>query len=921
MSTSTTSPMPTNTTIVNNKSKSTSQNEERLERRMTGLYLTTDTKSPMYQEHVCTEDFYKQPREVYENVIVMAKSIVETQVLGNGKAEGGGMNEDGAGRRSSSWRFESEVLWNDGGRSGYYENTGGNLRVENEGVQVSTASAKVESQIVGRPRQEEVLQNVRFNSRVETSIGDSNQGTREREEGSKSRRGQDTTILASQRDQNNPATGKGQRSTTTQPLPEERVRNLATVESSLQGNTRKPISPEAHGNRVRKKLESDSGGWKFAFELFELGKVPDSQSFLIDVLEEFVNRRPQYWKRIQKQGFDVEAYRKSDDDDLFLQLSYTNSALEMLQKGDTKRAMELILKCWPVIRRRGERPGSPITYIESIELSILIMYISMKGSKPPPLKSANEPDNFLQLFDLGSEFKSIVTLRTPIGLKWLFQFHFLMTMLLELDQRYLHANTWTNWLATMKSGREVERKLVEIVKEMHGVEALRYATEGATTGSKSEWSKRQGVRGLRDVSAGYLSRLASVGHKEVILLNLETLYDLKTIVGWDGRTFTSPTDTSLNQPNSPRYHTPPQVLPQSLAGPSSERYPGQQASGPVEVLRNKGKSPLPAPPRRQGSIRHPSPWESGLSSSSNPSSQSQPRRFSDRSTPERSTSRSPTGPLFSPRFQNASYNPEDWAISPSENTTTPSIPPEPRYSPPRTQPKILSAEGINLKSQRLANFRDQPVRHADDCRIEELNAITDYKQAIRHSQNLDVYIGTLASLHLINFISGNPEYRPWTPLIEAVCNQRWEAAKALIRLGASFDAGYPFHTALSRHFMAGSRSLCEKLVGRKLLNTGGLSADTYFFNESSGVIYYMIEAGANIDDVGIANTDLASQIKTYPIHLAALDTVPDSSLVWRLLAMGVDVWSMDGNGELAIDYARRAGNENTIKVLEDAMTE
>ncbi|KAF3136111.1 hypothetical protein TWF703_005756 [Orbilia oligospora] len=943
-------PKNVNTTFVNNEYKTTIQNEERLERRMTDLSLTTDTKSPMYQEHVCAEDFYKQPRSVYENAVIVAKSIVETQALENREIQQG-RNEDGERRASGSWRFESEVVWNEGGRSGYYENTEGEKKLENEAVQSSmpkmeTQSAEQTKSIGGNAQQErrsdtEVL--------VRKSTENSNRSVREQEEGSKDGRGRETTIPATTPDQLNIPPEGNSRTTVSQPPLEivdhvlqargSRPQNFVGKSIGLDGNQtlgetkirhgteisldRKEIRLDTDevrigGKEIRRALESNSSGWKYAFELFELGKVPDSRAFLVDVLGKFISRRSRYWEGIKKQGFNVDEYRKSDDDDLFLQISYTDAALESLRKGDTIRAMELVLKVMPVLGRRIAKKRSWILNIEVIEVLILLFYIPLKHSKQPLLKSMEDDNNVFHRMGLTQfvdvdYFLILANERTGIGLKWCFQLHFLFAMLLDVDKRYSYSsNKWGLWLDALTDSPHLREPLRKIVVKMFGIEALRYETEAAVTGARSNWSSRQGVKWLQNVSAAHLYLFASWGHQEMILESLETLYNLQTVVGWNGTTLPRP---SPRLPKLPEIQNVLQVMPQSRNQLSLAKYSEAQAPDSAGRLGERGEYP-PAP-RRQGSIRHPSPWESGLSSSS--SSQVQPRKASNRSISdlESSAPLSPRSQLSSARSQSISYSSTgDWVMGPSvRNISTPTAPPLP-LPYPRTVP---SAEDKKLKSQRLANLRDQPVRYVDDCGDEELNVVTDYKRAVRNSQNLDVYIGTLASLRLINFISGDPDYRPWTPLIEAICNQRWEAAKTLIRLGASFDLGSPFHTTLSRHFMSGSRSRCEKLVEMKLVNTGGLSVDLYFFKESMTLIDYMIAAGADINAVGTANTDQVSQIKTYPLHLAALDAVPNSSLVLKLLEMGAVVWAADANGEFAVEYARRAGNENTIKLLEEAM--
>ncbi|KAK6339740.1 hypothetical protein TWF718_009134 [Orbilia javanica] len=918
----------TRTATVNSEPKPISQNEGQLQRQMTDLSLKTGKRLPMYQEHVCAEDFYKQPREVYENVVlVAAKSRAETQALEstNVGLVGGGRNEEAGGRESRSWRFESEVVWSDGGKGGYYENTTGERRVENH---VRVPTTRTESQSAERMIQADGLQDLRSKSEAESSVGTSSLGAQERVEGPRSisGRGQETTITAGLQDRNDPRARRVQSPKSPQipALPEDRPKGLAISERNLQNPTRKPISPEASGNDIRRRLESDTGGWKYAFELFELGKVPDSQTFIVDVLEEFINRRPQYWAGITKQGFDVGRYRETADDDLFLQISYTDAALDALRKGDAKRSLELVFKVMPVMNRRLETEGSWIQNIEAMELIVLMIYIPLKEKKYPPLKSAEDPDGLLKGLELGKDFRILSSERTIDGLKWYFQLHFLLAMLLEVDKRESFASRWIQWLDETSGEKEFRENIRRTMAEIQAVESLRYAAEDATNGSKSGWSKRPAVEGLASVSARYLSWFASIGHKEVILAHLATIYDHDTMVGWAERAFAnSPVNAPLKPPKIPETRTSPQVLSQPWAGPSAESrfkeiVPGP---GPVEVPRDKAKSIPPAPPRRQGSIRHPSPWESGSSSSS--SSQVLPRdcRPSDRSISERGTPISPTSPLSSPPLsQRPFYDPQNWARIPPGNTE-PSFAPQPHHPPRVDDPFEVYPLEKNLKQQRLSNFRGQPVRSADDCKVEELNAVTDYKQAVRQSKSLDVYIGTLASLRLINFISGNPEYRPWTPLIEAICNQRWEAAKTLIRLGALFDLGYPFHAALSRHFMGGSRSRCEKFIQKGIIKTGGLSADEYFFNESTKLIYFMIEAGVDVNAIGRGNTDLAPQMKTYPIHLAALDLVPTSPLLQKLLNMGANPWLKDANGQLALEYAKRSNNEHAIVTLVAAMSE
>ncbi|KAK6498939.1 hypothetical protein TWF481_011510 [Arthrobotrys musiformis] len=871
---SSTVPVSINATPVNNQSKDVSQNEERLERRMTGLSVS-HRASPMYQEHVCAEDFYKQPREVYKHVVIVAKErIIETQVLEG--AGTGGVNES-LERGGNSWRFESEVLWSDGGKSAYYETTGGRsgyhenagaggtVETTGEGAQASTL--RMENQSTEQRRRGEGLQNLDPRNEFETTVGNKIPGAQERVESSRAIRGQESAATAALHNRSGGSVA-GETPGINQIPSKGTVENIADIDA------------EARGEEIRKRLESNDGGWKLAFELFGIGKVPDTQSFLLDVLEEFIKRRPQYWENIEKQGFQLKDYLASDDDELFLQLSYTNSALEAIDKGNYKRAQELALKVVPIVNSRmAAKQSNWIVNIEVMEVIIFILYLSVKTSKPALLESADEPGSILKELELGDDFGELVADRTAVGMKWYFQLHFLLAMLLEPDQRSSFTARWLDWLDQIPKG-EKRIQLSEIADDMEGIEVLRYATEAAATpsGSRLTWSRRSEVGRLSIVSPSYLCWFASIGHKEAILKNLETLYDLGNITRWDGKRFTQ-RDAPLKPPKPHQIGGASKTISHAWRGPFSGP-PTQQLPVTVEVFQSKEKSKaVPGVLQRQGSIRHPSPWESGLpSSSTSPTSQPQPRRPSDRSIQDRSL-------------------------------------------PPWTVPTGTSQADHSLKVQRLANLREQPNRLADDCTTADLSAITDFKHAIRHSQNLDVHIGTLASLHLINFISGNPEYRPWTPLIEAICNQRWDAARTLIRLGASFNLGYPFHTALSRHFMPGSRARCEKLAGRKLIKIGRLSPDEYFSQESAQFIEYMMDAGADVNALGVANTDLASQVKTYPIHLAALDPVIDTWLVWKLLKRGADVWKTDANGELAIDYAARADNKKTIKMLQDAMTE
>ncbi|KAK6352325.1 hypothetical protein TWF730_009155 [Orbilia blumenaviensis] len=902
-------------TIVNHEKKVTSENEERLERRVAGLSLTADIRSSMYQEHVCAKDFYKQPPKVYENVVVVEKeSIVETQVLDDQPVggRGGGNNEDGKRRESSSWRFESEVIWNDGRRAGYYETTGGGRRADSETVQVLATT--VESQSTGHGRQTEVSRGLGSKNEAGTGIRNPNQ---EHAHGG----GRGETTAATSQTVVNIQSPQGQRSTPirgnqspteviTQSSPESAIQNLTVNSPSIQTPTKKPVSPEELGNRIRKRLQSDSNGWKFAFQLFDLGNVPDSASFLVDVLEEFIRRRPKYWESLEKQGFQLDAYRKSSDE-LFIQISYTNSALEAFLKGDVERAAGLIEKAWEAFERRSTTEPSLIVNIEAAELTLYTLCIKTKRFKPPPLLSPDAPGSLIREFDHTGELDMLLAQRTPSGSKWFFQLRFLLAMLLEVDQRYIYAIQWTQWPIQYKGERRgQEAELIKIATEMQALETLRYTTEIATAGSKSNWTKMLGVAELTDVPAEYLFWFASVGHKKAILANLETVYDLRSIVVWDRESSVQFGKVARDQPlrgsddPQPSLYSDPTKPP-----PRPAKHPRELS--PVEPAeQNKPNPPQLAPLRRQGSIRHPSPWELGSPPSQN-NERIQTRPLSIQPISEVNSPQSSNSSVFSPQAQDRPYyDPRAWSLTiPTEAQAQPA-------SPPKIPPRVFLEDA---KVQRLANIPDQPVRFADDCTVEELGVITDYKHAIRRSINLDVYLGTLASLRLVNFISGNPEYRPWTPLIEALCNQRWDAAKLLIRLGASFELGYPFHTTLSRHFMGGSRSRCEKLMAKGLLKTGNLSADDYFFNESSGLIQYMMEAGANSNAVGVANTDEHSQIKTFPIHIAALDPVPSSHLVWMFLKNGADVWSLDANGELPIDYAKRGGNINIIKQLQDAM--
>ncbi|KAK6523587.1 hypothetical protein TWF281_001568 [Arthrobotrys megalospora] len=905
------------TSIHNEFKTTTSHNEERLEVRMAGMSLaTTDTKSPMYQEHVCAEDFYKQPRKVYESVVVITKErgMVETEALGGdrlGDKVGASVNEEGR-TGSSTWKFESAVVWNDGGRreKGGYETNGGGRKVENEQVVPVPTVRRVESQGVGQTRRVDIPRgaSATFNIQSIRNMGTKASGNNGSVDTRTGRQG------ASQ-DLREPKARESRSSKNIPPTAEKVAQSRAV---DLPAEPKRSIDPEAQGNEIRRKIQSNNGGWKFAFELFELGKVPDAQSFLMDVLEEFANRRPQYWDSLRRQGFDVDKYRKSDDDDLFLQTSYTSSVVEALQKGDVERAGDLLEKAWIPLERRFQKQGHQwILDIENMELVLYGLHIFMKQAKVPGSTARGARDRLVKHMECGDDFEVSDAGRTPEGIKYFFQFHFMVSVLRDVNERYAYATKWLGWKIHYRNHPDQESVFLRIVEDMQGIEVLRYAVEKAASGSTGGWNDRPEVLELNKVSAGYLSWFASVGHKEVILKNLESLYDLKTVLDWN-----------------PKMSSPPMVPPKptkSSAFPAAPRLPQSPSRNlperlaPRETGATNPKSP-PAPPRRQGSIRHPSPWESGSPSSSG---QSQARRPSGRSIPEETTTGLQKDPLFSP-ISPVAYDTSAWAITPPKQSATtydtsawartPPKKPGATYDP-NSWAMSLPPPDKEAEAQRTANLRDQPVRFADDCTVDEINVITDYKQAVRNSPNLDVYIGTLASLRLINFISGNPEYRPWTPLIEAICNQRWEAARVLIRLGASFDLGYPFHTALSRHFMDGSRSRCAKLVDRKIIDTGGFSIEAYFFTKSSGLIHDMIDYGVDVNRVGTANTDLESQIKTCPIHLAALDRVSTSSLVWAMLERGANVWATDANGELAIDYARRAGNKEVIEELERAMTQ
>ncbi|KAK6531824.1 hypothetical protein TWF694_002991 [Orbilia ellipsospora] len=812
------------TTLPNNESPlPISHNEEMLSGRIESLSIY-DPTNPRYQEHVCAIDFYKHSKAGQESAVVVKRE----DEGGDTQIESMAMESSDTGpTKSSSWRFESAVLWNEGGRG---RETAALARREVGAAhgQKNETTNLVSSQTEGDIRQK---------------------GVHHAQE----------VIPLTTADTKKDVSGS---------------RDVAPV----------PLSPSidivAEGAKIWDQICDSKSGWRYTFELFELGKVPDFYTFVIDVLGEFISRRQELWNRLESQGFNLKGYQESHEDELFMQNSYREATLEAVIKGDFERADKLFLKTGQVLTRRAEKGTKPnfgqAILIEKAELGILGIYLHAKcvaegwaeGGRKERL-SIYSLDNW---DDLQGEYRVFKRQMSGLALKWLFQVHFMIMALRRGPSRYDNMVSYERWEPNFF--QKVGTKVGNFIKDMEGIETLRLAADrDENTPTTGDWNAQMKVR--FPISKSELYRLKRMGHKEMILENLATVY--------------KPAGLHTGGDFDPEYKFEPSKVGTKTASLTS------QSSSP-EIAES-----LPTPSKPPKLEQRKSPWAI-----------------------------SPTSPKPAVSQVGAlTHNHVLRHIGEAERGNRHSLP---NRTPPTSvhdnETKNLSSGQVEQRAeasrlaamnQRMRNVADQPVVRAEECAPDRVQPTTDFKHAVRHVVDLDFYIGQLASLHLINFIRGSPEYKPWTPLIEAICNQRWEAAKKLINLGASFTLGYPFHTAISKHAMVWSRDLCQRIVSRGLIGPlpAGVDASSHFISESTSMIKYMVDAGMDVTARGVANTDIEQQIETYPIHLAALDTDPNTILVEYLIKNGARVWVKDRNGELPIDYARRAGNVRNIKLLEE----
>ncbi|KAF3923006.1 hypothetical protein ABW20_dc0103642 [Dactylellina cionopaga] len=753
-----------------------------------GMYnLGIDSKSSRYQEHVCAEDFYRVAKRLYGNVIVGTSGDQD-------KPENTAKEIDNIGRESlNNWRFESAVVWNEGSR----------VKREAENS-VPKDSRKIdERDLLPSPPPIPSKDDVEMHMNPARPVSEV------------------VPISSSQAPQINLESGPD------------------------------IVDIKAKGVEIYSRITNSKDGWRYTFELFELGKVPDTVTFVAEVLEEFISRRGLLWTKQESPDFELNKYRGSDDDDLFLQLSYTEATIEALKKGDLDRAGKLLDKVKPLLMRRLKRNGEKkwVYMIEMMEWFFCSLYLRIKralqGSDIPIV--SDELYCFSTDVELDGIFKNLMLDRHTTGHVWALQEHFIMD-LLRGEFRSLE-----NWEPEFNFHPMEEVR--DAATDIEGIGLLRLEAEKAAIKRPENWSNQ--LKSWTKISPEALYKLSVLGHKRMILENLENLYES------DPETQTAATSLPPERPPVVPNWMPPRPI--SLSEPTRNL-------ASKDSLADK---PTPAWLQTQQSVGKPLPQGDRL----------EPGRAQKPQTSRSAPVSIQGSTLGSPDPQNL-YG-LDSAPGPS---------------------------GVLKPRQSSLAQSDQSQRGPDNCTEEELAAVAEFKQAVRNSVVVDDQIGKLASLGLINFISGNPEWKPWTPLIEAICNQRFAVAKILIKLGASFTLGYPLHTALSRHVMEDSRRRCQRVIDKGLLNPGDLPTEKFFYYESFSLIKFMIEAGAEVDKRGRANTDNQVQIRTTPVHLAALDPRADM-LILLMLYCPKGCWLEDENGESPIDYAKRAGNVENWRFL------
>ncbi|EPS39006.1 hypothetical protein H072_7230 [Dactylellina haptotyla CBS 200.50] len=834
-----------------------SHNEEALSGRIESLSLW-NTSHPRYQEHVCAEDFYKHSKRLHENVVVYKREETGGGTESEAVAQGSLKSK---GTEPISWRFESSVVWNDGGR-----------RRESEVV-----SPEGLGHSIVEPAQVSV---------------------------------QNQDILPTQEAQ--------------QGAPVDALDDSANTLEEVPAESATPIDIVAEGAKIWDNILDEKRGWLELDQIFEPNPSisTDPQSFVLGVLEEFMTRRESYWKKLASQGFNLTRYKESDDDDLFLQSSYMDASIEAAKKGDGARAEKLLGKAMDHLDKRVEKPFDDImakwvVVIEKVEWIFCCLYVYVRFLVES--RSAKAADMVLKFVEqwgnLGTQYLSLKNngVRNAEGLRWLFQMHFLLMRLRSGSEAYERLISYDKWEPTFF--REAGMEIGNIARNMEGIELLRLANDTSSLIRPGTWKQHLGLRFT--ISEAELYKLKKIGPKEMVLENLETLYNFDMV-------------KSLSSEGASKFASSGAFFPQLFAPVISEKAPPKEIV-PIELL--------PEPARARKLAKRYSPWATGPGPSATNSSRSTSQTDQRTARPEsgqrdeeqQALERVQTQDLYEQPLSSGSGQPglEPELIEAKialtnavaerilrQANSIPSV----ENDPHQKQSASVSPASV-LKEQRIRNLKDQPHKGGSDCTTQENQAIEDFKHAVRNVVELDFYIGQLASLGLINVIRGDPTYKPWTPLIEAICNQRWEAAKTLLKLGASFSLGYPFHTALSRHFMEDSRNRCQRFVDRRVIGPlpPGMDAAAYFYRESIALIHFMVDIGAEVTKPGKANTDIDKQVITYPIHLAALDIVPGGYLVGYLISKGARVWSKDHNGELPVDYAKRADNFNAISILEDTM--
>ncbi|KAK6523469.1 G2-specific serine/threonine protein kinase [Arthrobotrys megalospora] len=278
--------------------------------------------------------------------------------------------------------------------------------------------------------------------------------------------------------------------------------------------------------------------------------------------------------------------------------------------------------------------------------------------------------------------------------------------------------------------------------------------------------------------------------------------------------------------------------------------------------------------------------------------------------------------------------------------TLPHAPPVPKKQYPPDSPAIQSTNNRPGRPQLAVaqpisdRTSSQPIRLAAKCEWHEYVALEEFKQALPNSADLDVHVGKLASLNLVNIrvdqdlpinpprasgiwirnrtepAQGRAYPASWTPLIGCIRHQRFEAAEQLIELGALVSIGDPLHVALSAHYNKESTSQCQNLMNLGvLLDRRGRSAADYFWQESVKLIQIIVEKGANVNDLQYAYNKSGTLIRTSPLHLAVWDK-RSSFLVEYLLSKGASTWNRDSEQNTPLDLAKSAKRKDLVRIFE-----